>query len=71
MLHQTLKHDSVLPKEVLESLVHSKTQSVFDGTLGLGGHADLIFKAYPQIKLYVGTDFDGQHLDAARKPKSL
>ncbi len=67
MLHQTLKHDSVLPKEVLESLVHSKTQSVFDGTLGLGGHADLIFKAYPQIKLYVGTDLDGQHLDAARE----
>jgi len=67
MQHQTLKHDSVLQNEVLESLLHSEAASVFDGTLGLGGHADLILKSFPNIKLYVGTDLDGQHLNAARE----
>lgn len=67
MQHQNLKHDSVLPNEVLASLLHDKAASVFDGTLGLGGHADLILKKYPQLKLYIGTDLDSQHLETARK----
>jgi 16S rRNA (cytosine1402-N4)-methyltransferase len=67
MLHQTLKHDSVLQNEVIESLLHPSAASVFDGTLGLGGHANLILKTYPNIKLYIGTDLDGQHLAMARQ----
>ncbi len=67
MLHQTLKHDSVLQKEVLESLITETTQSVFDGTLGLGGHARLVLEQKPQVKLYVGTDLDAQHLAAAKE----
>ncbi len=67
MLHETLKHDSVLQQEVLESLLHDKAESVFDGTLGLGGHAALILDAFPNVKLYAGTDLDVQHLEVAQK----
>jgi|GEM_PF-5636815 len=62
-----LKHDSVLPNETLEALLHVNAKSVFDGTLGLGGHADLVFKAFPQLERYLGTDLDAQHLTAARE----
>lgn len=67
MRHQNLKHDSVLKNEVLKFLLHDKAASVFDGTLGLGGHADLILKNYPSVKLYIGTDLDAQHLNIARQ----
>ena len=62
-----LKHDSVLPNETLEVLLHVNAKSVFDGTLGLGGHAQLILNAYPDLECYLGTDLDAQHLTAARK----
>lgn len=62
-----LKHDSVLPNEVLEQLLHVGTRSVFDGTLGLGGHARLVLKAFPKVELYVGTDLDRQHLNTAQE----
>ena len=67
MLHQTLKHDSVLPQEVLELFITKKIKSVFDGTLGLGGHARLVLERKPNIERYLGTDLDAQHLAASRE----
>ncbi len=62
-----LVHVSVLQKEVLTELITESTRTVFDGTLGLGGHAELILEAFPQIDCYIGTDLDRQHLVFARK----
>lgn len=67
MPRQELKHESVLPKETLEQLLHGGAESVFDGTLGLGGHAQLVLAAYPNVKKYLGTDLDAQHLATAQQ----
>lgn len=64
------KHISVLRNEVLNELVTSETKSVFDGTLGLGGHAEFILTTYPNIESYIATDLDAQHLEIATKTLS-
>ncbi len=60
-------HIAVLQEEVLERLVTSETKTVFDGTLGLGGHAERILTHFPQIEAYIGVDLDEQHLSFAQK----
>jgi len=61
----SLHHIPVLSEEVLSELIDETTQSVFDGTLGLGGHAELTLSKYSQLKNYIATDLDQQHLDFA------
>ena len=52
------EHIPVLLNEVL-SFVSEKSISVFfEGTLGLGGHAEAILKGHPEIEHYVATDQD-------------
>lgn len=67
MTKKTLFHDPVLSQEILSELVSMETKSVFDGTLGLGGHAELILNNYPNISQYIGSDLDSQHLEFAKK----
>lgn len=67
MLLQDSSHESVLKKEVLNIFMTSNIKTVFDGTLGLGGHAQIILEEFPKIEKYVGTDLDIQHLDFAKK----
>jgi len=67
MLSKELVHVSVLKKEILDSLIMPETKTVFDGTLGLGGHAELILSQFPQIDCYIGVDLDLQHLNFAQK----
>lgn len=62
-----LAHDSVLKKEVLGVLMSEKVKTVFDGTLGLGGHAKLILENFPKLEKYIGVDLDIQHLEFAEK----
>lgn len=64
---QDSSHESVLKKEVLNVFMTSKIKTVFDGTLGLGGHAQIILEKYPQIEKYIGTDLDIQHLNFTQK----
>lgn len=66
MAKKTLFHDPVLSQEVLSELVSAETKSVFDGTLGLGGHAHLILNKYPNISRYIASDLDSQHLEFAK-----
>ncbi|NJP03789.1 16S rRNA (cytosine(1402)-N(4))-methyltransferase RsmH [Candidatus Gracilibacteria bacterium] len=61
-----LFHDPVLKNEVLEELVTPATSVFFDGTLGLGGHAEAVLEKYGRIEKYVATDLDKQHLEFAR-----
>lgn len=67
MTHKNLSHESVLRDEVLRELITDKTVSVFDGTLGLGGHAEAILSQFENVKSYIATDLDSQHLTFATK----
>ncbi len=60
-------HLSVLKKEVMEFLVQENTEVFFDGTLGLGGHAEMVLSTHENLKFYAGTDLDIQHLEFAKK----
>ncbi|PID70073.1 hypothetical protein CSB37_03625 [bacterium DOLZORAL124_38_8] len=65
-------HIPVLKNEILEVLYSTETKSVFDGTLGLGGHAKATLEQYPNIQTYYATDLDPQHLsEAARRLKAF
>lgn len=66
MSNKKLFHAPVLASEILAHLVTENTAIFFDGTLGLGGHAEFILSKAPQIKTYVATDLDKQHLAFAR-----
>ena len=70
MTQKPPQHESVLKKEILDfcaSRKPQKIQTVVDGTLGLGGHAEAILSSFPQIKKYFGFDLDSKNLDFARK----
>ncbi len=60
-------HTPVLLNEILMHLLTPKTKVVFDGTLGLGGHAKGIFLSFPKIEKYIGCDLDMEHLSLAKK----
>ena len=60
-------HDPVLCEEVLACLVFPEVRTVFDGTLGLGGHAEAILKRFPHIERYIACDLDQEHLQYAQK----
>jgi len=60
-------HIPVLKKEILTFLFLPETKNVFDGTLGLGGHAEAVLEKYPNIKKYIATDLDISHIDFAKK----
>lgn len=67
MANKKLFHDPVLAAEILDHLLVEKTAVFFDGTLGLGGHAEYLLKNAPQLQTYIGTDLDQQHLEFARE----
>ena len=62
MNKKTLSHESVLREEVLHYLVGADTATFFDGTLGLGGHAEYVLSNVPELQRYVACDLDSQHL---------
>lgn len=67
MIQENLSHESVLRDEVLSELVTDETVAFFDGTLGLGGHAEAVLSQFENIQTYIGTDLDAQHLAFATK----
>lgn len=62
-----LFHLPVLHQEVIERLCPSNVQTFFDGTLGLGGHAERILQAFPELKKYIATELDPEHLAYAQQ----
>ena len=66
-MKKELFHLPVLHQEVLEQLCQKDIQTFFDGTLGLGGHAELILNHFPTLQHYVATELDLEHLAYAQK----
>ncbi len=51
-------HLPVLANEVIHYFSGCSCRHVFDGTLGAGGHAELLLKTHPEIEIYIGIDQD-------------
>jgi len=66
-MSEKLFHVPVLKDEILALLFFDEVRTVFDGTLGLGGHAEAILSQFPQITQYVACDLDSQHLEFSKK----
>ncbi len=60
-------HTPVLLKEILEILLTKNVATVFDGTIGLGGHGEAILEKFNNVKKYIGCDLDLEHLNFAQK----
>jgi len=63
---QGFPHISVMKDEVLESFKDVQLKVFFDGTLGAGGHAELILEAHPEIEIYIGCDQDESAIEIAK-----
>ncbi|MCK5787774.1 MAG: 16S rRNA (cytosine(1402)-N(4))-methyltransferase RsmH [Chlamydiia bacterium] len=56
-------HTPVLLEEVNKILKNKKIYRIIDCTVGLGGHAESILKAHPEIEKYIGIDLDAEALN--------
>ncbi len=63
-------HKSVLPEEVLGFFEGQKIGRFMDGTVGAGGHAQLILKAHPEIETFYAVDRDESALELAKQTLS-
>jgi len=59
-------HEPVLAEEVIDLLAPERGGVFLDGTLGGGGHAELLLAAGPDVRL-IGLDQDPEALEAARR----
>jgi len=64
-------HKPVLPKEVLACLAPGRGGVFADGTLGGGGHAELILSALPKSARLIGIDRDDEAIKAASQRLSV
>jgi 16S rRNA (cytosine1402-N4)-methyltransferase len=58
-----MRHVPVMVDEVVRYLLHDRSRTVVDGTVGFGGHAEAILRANPNVRL-VGVDRDTVALEA-------
>jgi 16S rRNA (cytosine1402-N4)-methyltransferase len=58
-------HFSVLKAEILQAFESVNLTDFIDGTLGAGGHAQLLLENHPEIQTYLGIDQDPQALQIA------
>lgn len=61
------RHISVLLNETTTGLALREGLSVFEGTIGLGGHASEIMSRIGPTGFYIGTDEDSQALEIAKE----
>ena len=59
-------HVSVLKKQVIEGLNLRPDRLYVDGTVGMGGHAEAILEACPDIRMLICVDWDEDALQLAR-----
>ena len=59
-----MQHLPVMVDDVVRYLVHERTRLIVDGTVGFGGHAEAVLRAFPSVRL-IGVDRDPIALEAA------
>jgi len=60
-------HIPVLLKESTEGLLLKKGDTVFEGTVGLGGHSRVLCEMIGEKGLFIGTDLDQESLEIAKE----
>ncbi len=60
-------HVSVLKRQVVQGLNLRPGCLYVDGTVGMGGHAEAILEACPDIRMLIGVDWDDDALVLARR----
>lgn len=60
-------HISVMAEEFLRFFADKALKVFFEGTVGAGGHAELLLAAHPEIETYVACDKDPEALDLAKE----
>ncbi len=63
---EKIPHIPVLAQEVLSFCEGKTLHSVLDGTLGFGGHAELLLKQHPEIVTYTAFDQDQEAIRMAK-----
>jgi 16S rRNA (cytosine1402-N4)-methyltransferase len=63
----TQPHLSVLAAEVMHHFSEQQCRYVVDGTLGAGGHSELLLQNHPEIECLIGIDQDPTALTIARE----
>ncbi len=58
-------HRSVMPREVLEQMAPRPGAVLVDGTVGMGGHAEILLEAMGPAGMLLGIDRDGEALGLA------
>lgn len=61
------KHVSVLLKESTEGLALAEGKTVFEGTIGLGGHSRVLCEKIGKPGFFIGTDADQESLKIAEE----
>ena len=64
---EPISHTPVLLQEVTQGLSLRPDDTVFDGTIGCGGHALALVQQLDADGTYIGVDADSMMLDSARK----
>ena len=67
MTEHNLFHEPVLKKEILDLLCSNEIKTVFDGTVGLGGHGEALLKQFSNITKYLACELDKEHLVFSEK----
>ncbi|MFO0839678.1 MAG: 16S rRNA (cytosine(1402)-N(4))-methyltransferase RsmH [Phycisphaerae bacterium] len=67
MTHPAYEHEPVLVEPLLRIVAPAAGEWVFDGTVGLGGHASAIVPRIRPDGSYIGVDLDGDMLTTARE----
>jgi len=60
-------HTPVLLQETIDGLDLREGETVFEGTVGLGGHSEVLCKKIGTTGLFIGTDADGESLALAEE----
>jgi 16S rRNA (cytosine1402-N4)-methyltransferase len=61
----TYDHIPVLGNEVVDAFNFSRDSVLIDGTLGLGGHSEMLLERYPTMRI-LGLDWDADALTIAK-----
>ena len=64
---EPIQHFPVMAEEIEEFIEQHKPRVIFDGTVGLGGHAKRILEKFSFVELYIGADIDEEALERAKE----